>query len=151
MSFRPPSYRGFHRPRHSFTGAVELANADPTAQSGLSLAAYGNSASSSYPSPRILLTWTHRHGQSVLVDGETLSIPAVAAVARYGAGVVLDDNTEIQDRVLKSRKVIADKVNGQKSVYGVSTGFGGSGERILFCVVQRFLTAILSASRHADQ
>ncbi len=42
--------------------------------------------------------------------------------------MVLDDNTEIQDRVLKSRKVIADKVNGQKSVYGVSTGFGGSGE-----------------------
>ncbi|TFK88456.1 phenylalanine ammonia-lyase [Polyporus arcularius HHB13444] len=69
-----------------------------------------------------------KHGQSVLVDGETLSIPAVAAVARYGAGVVLDDNTEIQDRVLKSRKVIADKVNGQKSVYGVSTGFGGSAD-----------------------
>lgn len=72
---------------------------------------------------------TYRHGQPVVVDGETLSVPAVAAVARYGANVVLDDSSEIQDRVLKSRQVIADKVSSQKSVYGVSTGFGGSGKR----------------------
>ena len=72
---------------------------------------------------------TRRHGQPIVVDGETLSIPAVAAVARYGASVVLDDSVDIQTRVLKSRQVIVDKVNSQKSVYGVSTGFGGSGER----------------------
>ena len=52
----------------------------------------------------------------------------MAAVARYGAEVVLDESPEVQDRVLKSRQVIADKVSSQKSVYGVSTGFGGSGQ-----------------------
>ncbi|RPD57798.1 phenylalanine ammonia-lyase [Lentinus tigrinus ALCF2SS1-7] len=69
-----------------------------------------------------------KHGQPVVVDGETLSIPAVAAVARYAAATVLDDSSDIQERVLKSRQVIADKVSGQKSVYGVSTGFGGSAD-----------------------
>ena len=70
-----------------------------------------------------------RQGQPVVVDGQTLSISAVAAVARYSASVVLDDSSDIQSRVLKSRQVIVDKVSGQKSVYGVSTGFGGSGEQ----------------------
>ena len=64
----------------------------------------------------------------MVVDGQTLSISAVAAVARYNADVVLDDSPDIQTRVLKSRQVIVGKVSGQKSVYGVSTGFGGSGQ-----------------------
>lgn len=137
-------------------GAVELASVvDPTAgyvpKEAYLCPLMAIPPHSSYRGPRILLTWTHRHGQAVIVDGETLSIPAVAAVARYGAGVVLDDTPEIQDRVLASRKVIADKVNGQKSVYGVSTGFGGSGEPILFHIIARVLTAILSASRHTNQ
>ncbi|KAI0653976.1 phenylalanine ammonia-lyase [Cubamyces menziesii] len=71
---------------------------------------------------------SYKQGQPVVVDGETLSIPAVTAVARYLAGVVLDDSPTIQDRVLKSRQVIADKVKSEKSVYGVSTGFGGSAD-----------------------
>lgn len=74
----------------------------------------------------------NRQGESVVVDGETLSIPAVTAVARHSASVVLDDAPHIQERVLKSRQVIADKVKSEKSVYGVSTGFGGSGTREAF-------------------
>ncbi|KAM5542920.1 hypothetical protein V8D89_003304 [Ganoderma adspersum] len=70
----------------------------------------------------------YKQGQPIVVDGQTLSIPAVAAVARYNAGVVLDDSSDIQTRVLKSRQVIVDKVSSQKSVYGVSTGFGGSAD-----------------------
>ena len=63
----------------------------------------------------------------MLVDGHSLSVPAVAATARYGALVVLDESEDVHERVLASRRVIVDKVNAQKSVYGVSTGFGGSG------------------------
>ncbi|KAI0827896.1 phenylalanine ammonia-lyase [Trametes gibbosa] len=70
----------------------------------------------------------YKKGELVVVDGETLSIPAVTAVARHSAGVILDDSPHIQDRVLKSRQVIADKVKSEKSVYGVSTGFGGSAD-----------------------
>ena len=64
----------------------------------------------------------------MVVDGHTLSIPAVAATARFGAPVTLDTSDEIKERVLKSREAIVEKVNSHKSVYGVSTGFGGSGE-----------------------
>lgn len=69
----------------------------------------------------------------MVVDGHTLSIPAVAATARFGAAVALDERPETRERVLQSRRVIVDKVNSQRSVYGVSTGFGGSG-RSPFCL-----------------
>lgn len=68
-----------------------------------------------------------RTGNPVVVDGTTLSIPAVAAAARFGAPVTLDGSSDVRERVIKSRKVIVGKVESEKSVYGVSTGFGGSG------------------------
>jgi phenylalanine ammonia-lyase len=43
--------------------------------------------------------------------------------------VVLKDSPVIKERLEKARAVIVDKVDGNKSVYGVSTGFGGSGTR----------------------
>ena len=51
----------------------------------------------------------------------------VVGAARYGASVVLDDAPEIRERVTKSRKVLIGMVECAKSVYGVSTGLGGSG------------------------
>ncbi|GJE91396.1 phenylalanine ammonia-lyase [Phanerochaete sordida] len=70
----------------------------------------------------------YREGKAVIVDGHNLSIPAVAATARFGAAVALDENPETRERVLQSRRVIVDKVSTQRSVYGVSTGFGGSAD-----------------------
>jgi hypothetical protein len=69
----------------------------------------------------------YRLGAPVVLDGNSLSIPAVTAAARYGAAVTLDDSPQVRNRVLESRKVIVGKVTAEKSVYGVSTGFGGSG------------------------
>lgn len=74
----------------------------------------------------------------VTIDGHSLSIPAVAATARFGATVDLDTSEETKDRVLQSRLVIVDKVRAQKSVYGVSTGFGGSG-KCIFIIYTSFL------------
>lgn len=65
------------------------------------------------------------------VDGQTLSIAAVTAAARYNASVVLDGSESIKAQVVKSRGVISEKVESGASVYGLSTGFGGSGEYIL--------------------
>jgi histidine ammonia-lyase len=48
-------------------------------------------------------------------------------VARYGASAELDDAPEIRERMAKSRDVLVGKVQATKSVYGVSTGLGGSG------------------------
>ncbi|KAF7362282.1 Phenylalanine ammonia-lyase [Mycena venus] len=71
---------------------------------------------------------SYKNGRVIEIDGYSLSIPAVAAAARYNAPVVLKDSPTIKDRLEKSRAVIVDKVDGNKSVYGVSTGFGGSAD-----------------------
>lgn len=68
-----------------------------------------------------------RSGASISVDGQTLSIAAVTAAARYGAKIELDSSPRLKEKIAKSRKVITDKVESGTSVYGLSTGFGGSG------------------------
>ncbi|KAK0486135.1 L-Aspartase-like protein [Armillaria novae-zelandiae] len=68
------------------------------------------------------------NGKSVTIDGQTLSIAAVTAAARYQASVHMTQSPEVKKRVEKSRNLIADKVNNGISVYGVSTGFGGSAD-----------------------
>ena len=77
---------------------------------------------------RHVLTNLRRNGNSILVDGYNLSVPAVAAAARYNAPVVLDDTPGVRERLQQSRDVIVSKMEAGKSVYGVSTGYGGSGE-----------------------
>lgn len=88
-----------------------------------------------------------RRGKPVLVDGETLTIPGITAVSRYLATSVLDGSLHLRDRVLRSHQVVAEKVENGKSVYGVSTGFGGSGE---YKAMSRFrgrpLTTILTTA-----
>ena len=69
-----------------------------------------------------------RHGEPIVINGHSLSIPALVAVARHNAQIVLDDSPEIRAGIQKSRDVIVGKVETSQSVYGVSTGFGGSGE-----------------------
>ncbi|KAF7351061.1 Phenylalanine ammonia-lyase [Mycena sanguinolenta] len=71
---------------------------------------------------------SYKNGRVIEIDGYSLSIPAVTAAARYGAPVVLKDSPVIKERLDKSRAVIVDKIEGNKSVYGVSTGFGGSAD-----------------------
>lgn len=71
---------------------------------------------------------SYRAGQPVKVDGETISIAAVTAAARYHASVQLDQSPATRERISKSRKHLADKVDNGISIYGVSTGFGGSAD-----------------------
>lgn len=81
--------------------------------------------------PHLYKLYSHvvsRNGKSVLVDGHNLSIAAVTAAARYSASVNLDDTNAVKRRIAKSRKVIVDKIDAGLSVYGVSTGFGGSAD-----------------------
>ncbi|KAJ7251515.1 phenylalanine ammonia-lyase [Mycena haematopus] len=63
------------------------------------------------------------------VDGTTLSLSAVTAAARHvGVDVRLSNDSAVKERLLKSRAVIAEKVQKGSSVYGLSTGFGGSAD-----------------------
>jgi hypothetical protein len=63
----------------------------------------------------------------IVLDGHSLTVAGVIAAARYGASVALDQSPEIQERMAKSRDVLVEKVQANKSVYGISTGLGGSG------------------------
>jgi len=76
----------------------------------------------------MILTLVTRNGRSVTVDGHTLSIAAVTAAARYHTSVSLDESLAVKNKIAKSRKVIVDKIDAGLSVYGVSTGFGGSAD-----------------------
>ena len=76
---------------------------------------------------RRLITSILRRGKSIVIDGYSLSIPALVAAARHNAPIFLNGSPEIRARIQKSRDVIVGKVETSQSVYGVSTGFGGSG------------------------
>ena len=52
----------------------------------------------------------------------------MTAASRYGATVVLDESPAVKAKIAKSRQALADKVDASLSVYGVSTGFGGSAD-----------------------
>ena len=67
-----------------------------------------------------------------------MTIAGVVGAARYGASVALDEAPEIRERMAKSRSVLVGKVQAGKSVYGISTGLGGSGT----CHTLFFLTRI---------
>ncbi|KAF8210362.1 L-Aspartase-like protein [Mycena galopus ATCC 62051] len=67
--------------------------------------------------------------RAVAVDGKTMSIAAVTAAARHvGVDVQLSTDSAVKERLLKSRAVISEKVEKGTSVYGLSTGFGGSAD-----------------------
>ncbi|CAA7262616.1 unnamed protein product [Cyclocybe aegerita] len=64
----------------------------------------------------------------ITVDGSSLTTGAIVAAARYSASAELNNASVIKERVEKSRQVIVDKVFSGASVYGPSTGFGGSAD-----------------------
>ncbi|KAJ7188147.1 L-Aspartase-like protein [Mycena filopes] len=73
--------------------------------------------------------WDLNGTRVVQVDGKTLSISAVTAAARdVSVEVQLSNDAAVKERVAKSRAVITDKVDKGTSVYGLSTGFGGSAD-----------------------
>ncbi|KAF8161163.1 L-Aspartase-like protein [Crassisporium funariophilum] len=73
-------------------------------------------------------TRSYKNDSAIKVDGQTLSVAAIVAAARYAAPVRLDDSKRIKERVEKSRRVVVDKVESGASIYGLSTGFGGSAD-----------------------
>ena len=58
----------------------------------------------------------------VSVDGRTLDIAGVEAVARHGAGVTLESTA--RKKVAEARRVVKDILDSGEVVYGINTGFG---------------------------
>ena len=60
--------------------------------------------------------------QTVTLDGETLSLPDLVAVARHYARVEI--SRDAKDRADRSREIIERALAAGASLYGVNTGFG---------------------------
>ncbi len=58
----------------------------------------------------------------VTLDGETLTLEQVVAVARYG--VKVDLHPTAKEKVLRSRNYVNQLIEGNQTVYGITTGFG---------------------------
>jgi len=67
--------------------------------------------------------------RKVFIDGETLTIEDVVAVARGYAQAVIPQN--VRERVEKCRQIVEEFVKEKKVVYGVTTGFGALGSVII--------------------
>ncbi|KAH8797158.1 L-Aspartase-like protein, partial [Xylogone sp. PMI_703] len=63
---------------------------------------------------------------SVLIDGKSLSIADVVAIARYGHRTKIDDTAAAVARVDDSVSYLAELLGRGQVFYGVRTGFGGS-------------------------
>ena len=62
---------------------------------------------------------------TVTLDGTSLTLADIAAVARNGAPVALSDDPAVLARVQGSREVISNAVVRGEEIYGVTTLFGG--------------------------
>ncbi|KAF1938927.1 phenylalanine ammonia-lyase [Clathrospora elynae] len=68
------------------------------------------------------------HGAMSLVDGHTLTLATVAAVAKHKATARLADTDEVRRRIDKSVDTLNEHLKNGLTVYGVNTGFGGSAD-----------------------
>ena len=58
--------------------------------------------------------------EEVIIDGESLTLEALVAVARHGARVRVPEH--VRQRVLANRKVLEELVRAGARCYGVNTG-----------------------------
>ncbi len=70
-----------------------------------------------------------------LLTGTTLTRAQLVAIARDGAGIALD--ADALDRVQRAADFLAEQVQRQEPIYGVSTGFGSNADRLLGAVRAR--------------
>lgn len=64
--------------------------------------------------------------QNIIVDGNSLTLPAVAAVATQNATSKLADDQNVIDRIEESFRFLMRATQEGVTIYGVNTGFGGS-------------------------
>lgn len=70
-----------------------------------------------------------RNAQTVDLQGTTLTVAQVAAVARRPGVTIKLDEAAAKARVERSATWVADNIAGGADVYGVTTGFGATSQR----------------------
>ncbi|KAL9938676.1 hypothetical protein V8E36_002395 [Tilletia maclaganii] len=74
------------------------------------------------------LKTTKVHDKGIIIDGHSLTIPALVAVARYHVTPQLDTSDEAKTRVQASVDTLNERLKRGESLYGINTGFGGSAD-----------------------
>ena len=71
-----------------------------------------------------------RQGRSgIVLDGSSLDIPSIVAVARHGIVPSISEDEDLAARLTRSVDALASYMTGGETVvYGVNTGFGGSAD-----------------------
>ncbi|THX86664.1 phenylalanine ammonia-lyase [Aureobasidium pullulans] len=67
-------------------------------------------------------------GDECIIDGSSLDIAGVVAVAKYGTPALLSTDDETRKRIDDSVGMLRTHLDSGHLVYGVSTGFGGSAD-----------------------
>src|SRR5262245_54753427 len=67
----------------------------------------------------------------VVLDGTSLSLDEVIAVARRGERVDLSTDPLVTERVEASRQYVAAAVAAGRPIYGVTTSFGGMAHHVI--------------------
>lgn len=67
--------------------------------------------------------------ERIVLDGESLALSQLEAVARHGAKVELSPDGAIRDRIASSRALNEELVSRGMPIYGVTTGIGSSVDR----------------------
>ncbi|KAK1989086.1 phenylalanine ammonia-lyase [Colletotrichum cereale] len=87
------------------------------------------------------------------LDGNSLDVATVVAVARHGLTPHVKDNPEIGRKVLQSTQVLDRYIENGWVVYGVNTGFGGSADsrteqlkRLQISLLQHTQSAIITSA-----
>lgn len=87
--------------------------------------------------------------QKVTLRGKTLTVSDVASAAKLNSRVEITSDSAVAVRIAKSVKAIAQAVDNNQVVYGVTTGFGSMADETVPCEVaaasQTNLLAFLAA------
>ncbi|RFN46702.1 phenylalanine ammonia-lyase [Fusarium flagelliforme] len=80
-----------------------------------------------------LATWTRLQNfkkgkEKIILDGNSLDIASLVAVARYGVKPTISQDEGLARRIALSVDALAEYLSHKYVVYGVNTGFGGSAD-----------------------
>ncbi|KAE8369735.1 L-Aspartase-like protein [Aspergillus caelatus] len=67
-------------------------------------------------------------GKGVVLDGQSLDLSSVFAVAHNGLSASITDNKDVLSRMHHSVNLLSQKLAKGEVIYGVNTGFGGSAD-----------------------
>ncbi|KAH7179359.1 L-Aspartase-like protein [Fusarium flagelliforme] len=66
--------------------------------------------------------------EKIILDGNSLDIASLVAVARYGVKPTISQDEDLARRIALSVDALAEYLSHKYVVYGVNTGFGGSAD-----------------------